>query len=151
MKFYESWAALTQDMGVPVSKMEESIEACIQASLKTAQDLDGGPYPAFASDKSWSVKLLARWVQDGSFTTTSLREPISQRVDGDTVDHPGWDGEPMDNAFVFARHVHGGQLLLHRNKGGLQGFESQRQLAQGSITDTKTCPKLTGELRCRQW
>ena len=27
MKFYESGAALAQDMGVPVSKMEESIEA----------------------------------------------------------------------------------------------------------------------------
>ena len=38
--FYESGAALAEDMGVPVSKMEESIEARIQASLKTAQDPD---------------------------------------------------------------------------------------------------------------
>ena len=96
------------------------------------------------------MKILARWVQDRSFTTASLREPISQLVDSDTVD-PGWDGEFMDNAFVFARHVHGGQLQLHRNKGDLHGFESQHQLAQESITDTRTCPKLTGELRCRQW
>ena len=42
---------------MPVSKMEESIEACIQASLKNAQDPDGGPYTAFASDKSWSETL----------------------------------------------------------------------------------------------
>ena len=32
---------LAVDMGVLVSKMEESIEARIQASLKTAQDPDG--------------------------------------------------------------------------------------------------------------
>merc|ERR1712136_282324 len=39
--------------GVPVSKMEESIEAHYQASLKTAKDPDGGPYPAYPSGKSW--------------------------------------------------------------------------------------------------
>ena len=38
-------------MGVPVSKMEESIEAHQQASLKAAADLDGGPYPAYLSGK----------------------------------------------------------------------------------------------------
>ena len=54
MKLRESGGASAADMEVPVSKMEESIEACIQASLKTAQDPDGGPYPVFASDKSWS-------------------------------------------------------------------------------------------------
>merc|ERR1711868_91945 len=53
MKFYESGAALAQDMGVSVSKMEESIEAHYQASLKTAEDPDGGPYPAYPSGKSW--------------------------------------------------------------------------------------------------
>ena len=37
--FYKSGAALAEDMGMPVSKMWESIEAQIQASLKTAQDL----------------------------------------------------------------------------------------------------------------
>ena len=36
--FYESGAALVEDIGVPVSKMEESIEARIRASLKTARD-----------------------------------------------------------------------------------------------------------------
>ena len=51
MKLYESGAALSQDMGVPVSKMEDSIEAHYQASLKT--DPDGGPYPASPSGKLW--------------------------------------------------------------------------------------------------
>ena len=37
--FCESGAALAEDMGMPVSKMAESIEARIQASLRTAQDL----------------------------------------------------------------------------------------------------------------
>ena len=45
--------ALAVDMGVLVSKMEESIAAHYQASLKTAQDPDGGPFPAYPSGKSW--------------------------------------------------------------------------------------------------
>ena len=45
MKLYESGA----DVGVSVSKMEDSIEA--QASQKT--DPDGGPYSASPSGKSW--------------------------------------------------------------------------------------------------
>ena len=53
MKFYESGAALEKDMGVPVSQMEESSEAHCQASLKTAEDPDGGPYPTYPSGKSW--------------------------------------------------------------------------------------------------
>ena len=40
-------------IGVPVWKIEEAIEADYQASLKTAQNPDGGPYPAFANDESW--------------------------------------------------------------------------------------------------
>ena len=44
---HESGAALALDIGVPVWKIEESIEADYQASLKTAQNPDGGPYPAF--------------------------------------------------------------------------------------------------------
>ena len=46
MKIHESGAALAGDMGVPVSKMQDSIGAHIQATLKTAHDPDGGP-------KSW--------------------------------------------------------------------------------------------------
>ena len=41
MKLHESRAALAGDMGVLVSKIEGSIEARIQAFLKTAQDPDG--------------------------------------------------------------------------------------------------------------
>ena len=41
MKLHESGAALAGDMGVLVSKMQDSIEARIQASLKAAQDPDG--------------------------------------------------------------------------------------------------------------
>ena len=51
MKFYESGAALDQDMGVPVSK-EESSEAHYQASLTKAEDPDGG-HPVYLSGKSW--------------------------------------------------------------------------------------------------
>ena len=53
MKLHGSGAALAEGMGVPVSKMKESIAAHYQTSLKTAQDPDGGPFPAYPSGKSW--------------------------------------------------------------------------------------------------
>merc|ERR1719235_966878 len=53
MKYYESGEALAKDMGVPLSKLEESHEAHYQASQKMAKDPDGGAWPAYPSGKSW--------------------------------------------------------------------------------------------------
>ena len=52
MKLCESGGALAADLGVPVSKMEESIAAHYHPSLRTAQDPVGGPFPAYPSGKS---------------------------------------------------------------------------------------------------
>ena len=41
MKLYEYGATLAVNMGVTVSKMQDSVEAHIQASMKMAQDPDG--------------------------------------------------------------------------------------------------------------
>ena len=60
MKLCESGGASAADMGVPDSKMEESIEARIQANLKTAQDPDG----AVPSVSSRQVSGRSSW-QDG--------------------------------------------------------------------------------------
>ena len=57
MKLQESGTTLASDMGVPVSKMWESIEALIQASLKKAQDPVAGPFPAYSAGKSWDEVL----------------------------------------------------------------------------------------------
>ena len=57
MKFCESGAALTEDLGVPFSTMQDSIEAHHAASLETAKDLDGGPYPACSTGKSMRPRL----------------------------------------------------------------------------------------------
>ena len=66
---------------MPVSKMEESIETHYQASLKTAEDPDGGPYPAYPSGKSWdevpgqtgSGKKFHRNVISGAVFTADAR------------------------------------------------------------------------------
>ena len=42
-----------EDTRVLVSKMQDSIEAHILASLKTAQDPDVGPFPAYPCGKFW--------------------------------------------------------------------------------------------------
>ena len=79
MKFYESGAAFAQDMGASVSKMEKSIEAHYQASLETAKDPDGGPFPAYPSGKSWDEASGKTGSGKGLFfITTSFRELISQ-------------------------------------------------------------------------
>ena len=81
MKLQESGTTLALDMGVPVSKMWESIEALIQASLKTAQDPVGGPFPAYSAGKSWdevpgksgSGKKFHRNVISGADFTADVR------------------------------------------------------------------------------
>ena len=53
-RLHTSGTALVEDVEAPVSKMPDSIEAHCQASLKSAKNPDGEPYPAFASEKSWN-------------------------------------------------------------------------------------------------
>ena len=45
MQFGVSGATLAENMGVTVSKMRDSVEVHHQTSLKTAEDLDEGPFP----------------------------------------------------------------------------------------------------------
>ena len=52
MQFDESGATLAENMGVTVSKMQDSVEAHHQTSLKTDEDLDEGPFLACTSVKS---------------------------------------------------------------------------------------------------
>ena len=71
-KLHESGTALAEDMGVPVSKTPDSIEAHYQASLKTARNPNGEPYSTFTSDKSWD---------EASGKTVAHRQvPLVQRV-----------------------------------------------------------------------
>ena len=47
------WCSTCRRYGSARLKMHDSIEAHFQASLKMAQDPDGGPFPAYPSGKSW--------------------------------------------------------------------------------------------------
>ena len=51
--------ALALDIGVPASKMEESVDAHYQASLKTTQNPDGRPFPE-ASNEMMPLARLAQ-------------------------------------------------------------------------------------------
>merc|ERR1712076_333054 len=55
MKFYETGAALANDMGVSLSVLEQTHEEHFQAAKKTEKDPDGGSYPAYPSGKSWDA------------------------------------------------------------------------------------------------
>ena len=95
--------------------------------MKTAKDPDGGPYPVYPSGKSrdeFSYKMGSR----KKFFYNAISE----------ADFPLYRDEWQ---------VHGGQLQLHRNKGDLQGSESQRRTRSGEVSrDTETCPSSASEL-----
>merc|ERR1712117_67764 len=55
MKFYQSGAALAEDMKVPLSVLEQTHDEHYQAAKKTEKDPDGGPFPAYPSGKSWDA------------------------------------------------------------------------------------------------
>ena len=70
VKFNESGAALAQDMGAPVTKMQDSIDAYYEASLERAKDL-GGRFTACtswdeASGKTGSGKKLCHNLISGA-------------------------------------------------------------------------------------
>ena len=71
-KLHESGTAPAEDLEALVSRTPDSIEAHYQASLKTARNPNGEPYPAFTSDKSWD---------EASGKTVAHRQvPLIQRV-----------------------------------------------------------------------
>ena len=71
------WCSLDLDMGVRVVKMEESIEAGCQASLKMAQNqLEDCSQRITAVSRM--TKPLARLAQGRNSATESFREPIPQ-------------------------------------------------------------------------
>jgi len=53
MKYYASGADLAKDMGVPLQTLIDTHQLHYEASQKTAQDPDGGSWPAYPSGKSW--------------------------------------------------------------------------------------------------
>jgi len=53
MKYYASGADLAKDMGVPLQTLVDTHQVHYEASVKTAQDPDGGSWPAYPSGKSW--------------------------------------------------------------------------------------------------
>jgi len=55
MKFYQSGAALAEDMKVPLSVLEQTHDEHYQAAKKTEKDPDGGSFPAYPSGKSWDA------------------------------------------------------------------------------------------------
>merc|ERR1712218_562255 len=55
MKFYQSGAALAEDMKVPLSVLEQTHDEHYEAAKKTEKDPDGGSWPAYPSGKSWDA------------------------------------------------------------------------------------------------
>merc|ERR1711965_1137995 len=53
MKYYASGADLAKDMGVPLQTLVDTHQQHYEASQKTAENPDGGSWPAYPSGKSW--------------------------------------------------------------------------------------------------
>ena len=123
-KLHESGTALAEDMGVPVSKTPDSIEAHYQASLKTARNPNGEPHPAFTSDKSWD---------EASGKTVAHRQvPLIQRVQK-TVEVPRvqFIDRLVDDPAVMRREAFNieARELIEDNPVGAKQQESERPLS----------------------
>lgn len=53
MEFYSSGCKLAEDIGLPISALEEVHEAHYRASMLTHENPDGGPWAAYPDGKSW--------------------------------------------------------------------------------------------------
>jgi len=53
MRFYRSGEELAEALGVPLQLLEATHEAHYLASIKTAKDPEGGPWPAHPRGRSW--------------------------------------------------------------------------------------------------
>ena len=123
---HESGAALALDIGVPVWKIEESIEADYQASLKTAQNPDGGPYPAFPNDKSWHE--------------TSGKTGSGKKFCHSVISRTDSAAQPSYVAIVTSvKTLHSG-LEIDENPAGM-GSDSKP--VPGTICSTRSCWKCT--------
>ena len=95
--------------------------------MKTAKDPDGGPYAVYPSGKSrdeFSYKMGSR----KKFFHNAISE----------ADFPLCRDEWQ---------VHGGQLQLHRNKGGLARLRIPASNSLREVSrDTETCPSSASEL-----
>ena len=123
-KLHESGTALAEDMGLPVSKTPDSIEAHYQASLKTARNPNGEPYPAFASEKSWN--------EASGKTVTHRQVPMIQRVQK-TVEVPRvqFIDRLVDDPAVMRREAFNieARELIEDDPVGAKQQESERPLS----------------------
>ena len=124
MKFYNTGKDLADDMGVPVSVLEETHEQHYQAAKKTEENPDGGPHPAYPSGKSWD---------DASGPTGSGKKFYHNIISGSQV-----ASEPFYVAIITpVIHYCMGGLEIDENsnvvgpKGPIQGLYAAGEVAGG--------------------
>jgi len=124
MKFYANGKALADDMGVPLSVLEQTHEAHYQAAKKTEKNPDGGPHPAYPSGKSWD---------DASGPTGSGKKFYHNIISGSQV-----ASEPFYVAIITpVIHYCMGGLEIDENsnvvgpKGPIQGLYAAGEVAGG--------------------
>ena len=132
---------------VPVRKIEGSIEADCQVSLEMAQNPDGGPYPAFVSDKSWNeasgmTGSGKKFCHSVIWGIVSAAQPSCVAI-GTPIIHlcvVVWKLMKIQQALDRIQS----RLWLHRNKGDLQGFEFHHRQRP------KKCHETQGRVQSRQ-
>merc|ERR1712039_837377 len=152
MKFYESGAALAQDMGVPVSVLEQTHEEHYQAAKKTEKDPDGGSWPAYPSGKSWdepsgktgSGKKFYHNVIDGSRVAT---EPFYVAIITPTIHYCMGGLEVTADAEVVSKSgVIPGLYAAGEIAGGVHG---NNRLGGNSLLDCVVFGRVAGKAACK--
>ena len=173
MKFNESGAALAQDMGAPVTKMQDSIDAHYEASLERSKDL-GGPFPACkswdeASGKKGSGKKLCHNPISGAdfaaqpYCVAIITPFIRCGMGGLEIDEDSavlGSGSQAIRGLYAAGEVAGG---VHGNSFGMRCFRTRgrsgsceehfgRQSESDIVCGALRCPQIAlGTWRCPSW
>jgi flavocytochrome c len=123
MKFYANGKALADDMGVPLSVLEQTHEQHYHAAKKTESNPEGGPHPAYPSGKSWD---------EASGPTGSGKKFYHNIIPGSTV-----ASEPFYVAIITP--------VIHYCMGGLEIDDNSNVVgARGAIKGLYAAGEVAG-------
>ena len=131
MKLHESGTALAEDMEAPVSKMLDSSEAHYQASLKTARNPNGEPYPVFTSDKSWDEASDKIGSEKKFYHKTPVVQPLQVPDSSDGPNRP-WRVPQVCNS---STEVVGMPFVMQRKVPMIQRVQKTVEVPQIQYVD----------------
>jgi len=153
MKFYENGKQLAEDMGVPLSTIENTHENHYAAAKKTEKDPDGGPHNAYPSGKSWD---------DASGKTGSGKKFYHNIIPGSAVaTQPFYVAiiTPVIHYCMGGLEIEADSTVVRKGGGRIEGLYAAGEVAGGvhgnnrlggnSLLDCVVFGRVAGQAACK--